>query len=297
MQKGFFHQHYHHVLAGVVGLAFWGALPGLGQAIPINCGDQVGPGGTYTLEADVTCVSPDPESPDPGFTLVGPVTLNMKGHTLTCGTGTRFGIVMSGQANVRNGTVVGCEEGVLVNGAQNVIKNLEVSESGAGIHLEAADDNELRNNTLQGNGLGFWLSDGSDRNLLHNNTATDHSDVGFYLDGGAQNQLKENISTNNRSGFGVTAQTGTQLIKNTAVGNVDNGFSVSESTDTTLQKNAATGNGLNGIFVLEEATHNFFIKNTAVGNSAIDLVDENPDCDDNLWKANTFGSKSQACIQ
>lgn len=76
-------QRCHQTILGLVGLAFLGATPGFVQATPINCGDTLGPGGTLTLETDLTCTSPNPdEDPTTALTLVGPVTLNLKGHTL-----------------------------------------------------------------------------------------------------------------------------------------------------------------------------------------------------------------------
>jgi hypothetical protein len=37
--------------------------------------------------------------------------------------------------------------------------------------------------------------------------------------------------------------------------------------------------------------------NTSVGNGGLDMVDENPDCDDNDWKGNRFETSKQACIR
>jgi parallel beta-helix repeat protein len=73
-----------------------------------------------------------------------------------------------------------------------------------------------------------------------------------------------------------------------------------------VQTNTANTNGV-GIVVLEGATGNTLTKNTALGNTGLDLADGNANCDSNTWAQNTFvtdqvaglpdGGPGTGCIQ
>jgi parallel beta-helix repeat protein len=67
------------------------------------------------------------------------------------------------------------------------------------------------------------------------------------------------------------------------------------SSDNHLDNNQAINNA-GGIYLLSGATNFHVNGNTALGNSANDLEDDNPNCDDNKWNGNRFLTASQSCI-
>jgi len=98
------------VLAAAVGL--FGGLLGAGPAWAVSCGDTIGPGGTVVLTGNL-----EPCATDPAVTVVGPVTFNLAGFTISCEITATDGIVVEGfRANVQNGTVRGCLAGVRLAG-------------------------------------------------------------------------------------------------------------------------------------------------------------------------------------
>jgi hypothetical protein len=67
------------------------------------------------------------------------------------------------------------------------------------------------------------------------------------------------------------------------------------SAGNDVRGNVVTGTGTFGIVVDSLATGNTIIGNFAHG-SGTDLVDNNVNCDSNVWRGNDFGSANQTCI-
>ena len=79
------------------------------KAHAVQCGDVITT--STSLTGDLNCVT------DPALTVEGPGKLNLREFTVSCTDSANSGIVMTGtRATVQNGTVTGCEEGVLVAG-------------------------------------------------------------------------------------------------------------------------------------------------------------------------------------
>jgi hypothetical protein len=51
-----------------------------------------------------------------------------------------------------------------------------------------------------------------------------------------------------------------------------------------------------GILIREGSTDNRILRNEANGGTDFDLIDENPNCDRNLWRSNIFRTSNQVCI-
>jgi hypothetical protein len=71
-----------------------------------------------------------------------------------------------------------------------------------------------------------------------------------------------------------------------------------ESSDNSVRGNLDTSNGF-GVFGIDvdTGTGNTIIGNSAHGNSGFDLVDNNANCDSNVWRGNDFGTAFPAsCI-
>src|SRR5262245_54399775 len=74
------------------------------SAEAVNCGDKLGPGGSFTLTADL-----GPCATSVALTVQGPVTVDLGGHAVSGSTGI---LIIGSQAQVRNGFVTGCNIGV-----------------------------------------------------------------------------------------------------------------------------------------------------------------------------------------
>ncbi len=72
------------------------------------------------------------------------------------------------------------------------------------------------------------------------------------------------------------------------------GIFLSNSDNNRLEGNIVTGNNA-GIFTNVLSQDNRIEGNTVTGN-ALDMKDDNANCDNNKWQGNTFNTSSQACI-
>jgi parallel beta-helix repeat protein len=206
------------------------------QASPIGCGAILGPGGNFVLDSDV---GPCGE-PGPALTLIS-ATLDLAGHTVSCSTLSIYGIEVEGKkSRVRNGTVSGCGNGVV---------------------LRDQGSHEVREVTATGNTAGFNV--GSSRNKLTNNAASGNEFVGFAV-GGEHNQLTGNTASGNEFGFLFQGATNGLLSSNTAMDN-SSGFEMFLSSANLLTSNTASDNKSSG-FEGDLNTNNRWASNTASGN-------------------------------
>jgi parallel beta-helix repeat protein len=248
-------------------------------AAKIECGSQLGPGGTFVLNRDLTCPPNPNDDYEPALSVIGGAKLNLNGHTVSCGgggasRGRQFGIEVF-NSTLRNGTVAGCGEAVRT--FASVVKRVTVSTNGVGIYMQGGDDNLIRGNTAIQNVVGFLLEDGAERNTLINNTATEN-DYGFNSDSGADNVFIGNTATNNgRAGFALSGKrlrlTGNnshrngagfsfsilsagqvEIVGNVAKGNLTHGFSFEQlgyrdDVRMVLRDNVARRNGGDGFVI------------------------------------------------
>src|SRR5262245_18220927 len=102
------------------------------QAVHIGCGAVLGPGGTFVLDSVVGPCG----GPGPALTLIS-ATLDLAGHTVSCSAPSNYGIDVEGKkSKVRNGTVSGCANGVV---------------------LLDQGSHEVRGVTASGNSTGFTI--------------------------------------------------------------------------------------------------------------------------------------------
>jgi parallel beta-helix repeat protein len=121
-----------------------------------------------------------------------------------------------------------------------------------------------------------------------------HTNNGFFL-GSNDNRLTHNTSRSNTFvGISVGSQRN-RLTENTAASNGVLGFQIA-GDDNAIQDNLAANNATTGIEVVEGATGNRLMGNVGASNSAFDLADDNPNCDQNRWRGNT-GTRNQTCIR
>lgn len=197
------------------------AMAGIGllspaQAAPLEgvaCGATL-EDGEFMMTRDLSC------SQDPALIVVGPATLDMKGHTLECDGGL-FGILVSGTgAIVSNGRITSCgDNGVHVcSGVLDAFNNCPPLPPGDGSH-------RISGLTIISDGVvgDDGMDVDSNNNQIVNNTFTGWPDKGILIDEFTQgNQVILNYMTGNDIGI------------ETDVG----------ATDNIIHGNSATGNGL-----------------------------------------------------
>jgi hypothetical protein len=81
---------------------------------------------------------------------------------------------------------------------------------------------------------------------------------------------------------------------NTAVGNLD-GFHNDDVSGNRFLRNLAVGNqsGIHNSL----GTKATFRRNLALENDETDLIDSRPNCDDNVWDANTYAVVNKPCVE
>lgn len=295
--------------------------------IAIGCGDQLGPGGSFLLSTDIDC------DVDPAITIVGPVKVDLGGHTITCltiGTGVR---VEGRKARVRNGTVTRCETGISVAGnhhrlrrlaaTENVDKGFEANDGHGnrfvkivatgngdeGIRLERTRNNSCIQCTASRNGSHGMRISGEDakNNRFVHCVAENNAEEGIRLEGTGNHVIDCEASGNLDEGIRARSGSGHVLMHNFVSdnGNIpppgdldfNPGIAI-QIQDTLLVKNTTTENLFDGIAVDLGAMNNILIRNRAADNASagvlpgffFDLRDVNPDCDDNVWRNNSFES-------
>jgi YVTN family beta-propeller protein/parallel beta-helix repeat protein len=220
------------------------------------------------------------------------VKLNLNGHTITGPSGavdnTQAGILVVGQTKVE------------IDGP-GLITNF-----GRGVDFEGVDFSDVIGVTATGNFFGFSvnrdfatpnLTNLSEKNSFSDNTATGNNQHGFSVNGGSNNNFLNNVaSSNGFEGILLADGTGNQLKGNTTNGNGEIGIEADgASTGHSIRGNTANGN-LAGIVLFNGSTGNTVKGNTTLNNLALDLFDENANCDSNIWTNNVFNIANQACI-
>ena len=280
--------------------------------VEVKCGQTLGPGGHFKLANNLKCpcdtVTLDENlNVKPALTIMGPITLDMNGKIIACvpcaadqcGDEILYSIIglhMKGErAKVSNGTIIRCNVGIVVGEdveppeeGHHKIQNVRVLASQEVLNL---DDGECDN--FKGDGIVFESTHNSaDRNELWGNQNDGIDPKAGY------NLIKGNSSIGNGGrGYNIDFDHN-WVIGNQAWANANDGIEVDNGVGTKVIGNTTIGNGRSGIEVRDEA-QNISVKfNKAILNGRDDLEDDNPDCDDNTWKRNTFITNSDpSCIQ
>jgi parallel beta-helix repeat protein len=242
-----------------------------GASAQLACGDTVAKGQTVTLTADLgPC---EGSSSDSAVIIEG--VLDLGGHTVFCADTSGDGVVPDGlylrgsKAQVRNGTVSGCDDNVWVGG--NGKHTVE------GITSTAAVED------------GFYVASTTAKNRITGNTIVSNGDDGVECRG-TKNKIENNTANNNaEDGIDLPEAVKNKVTGNTTTGNLDDGIDVG-GTKNKILANTSTANGQYGIVATDRK--NKVIGNTATGNIVADIVGE---CA-NKFKNNTFGTGS-SCVK
>jgi parallel beta-helix repeat protein len=213
--------------------------------------------------------------------------------------------------------------------AQDNIGN-RTTDYGDGIALFSSSNNTIMGNVVRHNGLydGIGLVGNSDNNLIDSNAVQDNNvqstptlvdDMGIRVEGpgaGGNTVRNNSVTGNGLDGiivFPFAGNTGNTVQRNVTRGNGfhdkahrrGNGIVVGAAStlieNNISESNAASGirvNGQNNTIRFNRATNNALSVNQgtiAVG-GAFDLQDTQPNCDNNVWQSNTYGTRNVPCI-
>jgi parallel beta-helix repeat protein len=208
------------------------------------------------MTTDLTCGSTF------ALLVVGPVTLDMKGHSITCSGSLMVGLALGGSnATIKDGVVTNCTDGVILGGSghhdvQSLVVTTDepfsdVGDKGGIAFLVASDQNKLNQNVA--------------RNTTSQVATLIQNGIGYKVEGN-KNQLQSNAAANSNSGFLVLGS-GNKLSRNTT-GDCLGGFGVSGSSNH-LSANVAARSSATG-FELKGGSNN----NVLSGNTSFATVDD-----------------------
>ena len=217
---------------------------------------MLGPGGVFVLDRDLMCPANDPNPTDdtPETTpalVVKRATLDLNGHTVTCGQ--RTVCIKINGATLINGTESGglSHVGVRV-GSNSLVRHVTLSHSVYALWIQG-DKNIIFENTAIGSiQTGFEIR--GSYNTLADNRASQNGN-GFEAYGfeanrvgalGKGNVLIGNVADENVVGLRIVLQDGTQVIGNKARANRLQGFSIGSTRNVDFISNVAKRNGSRG---------------------------------------------------
>lgn len=228
------------------------AMAGLGllspaQAAPpdggVACGDIL-EDGEFMMTKDLSCSVDDVE--DPALTVVGPATLDMKGHTLECvgdPPGDTGILVLGERAVVSNGTITSCAD----NGVHVCSGAVCINQDFGGVPGDG--DHRISGLTITDSGDDGMDVD-SNNNQIINNTVTGSPDKGILIDADTQgNQVILNYLTDNNIGIETdVGATNNILHANSATGNdlvdlLDDGLCDNDWSDNIFGTRGPPGTG------------------------------------------------------
>jgi len=284
----------------------------------IECGDTLGPG-AHDMDADLSCNFP---AGTPSLVLMGDAILNMHDHTLTCLADPTVGpsgdgIWLEGAHNeVTTGNIEGCGVAVELRGqgghvvhflnvsgdggfliyilSDNSIVHDVVASLGDGAFVVVGDWNAIiQSQTLSAQGNGFWIQG-------NHNLFADISAIGAVCSpvtiSGAHNHFEDSDAQGGSlcPTFEI-AGPGNILERTLVLRGAQDGLVV-RSDGNQIRASFSDGNAGSGIIVRNGFTGNEITGSEALDNGGFDLVDENPNCDHNIWSANQFRTANASCI-
>jgi parallel beta-helix repeat protein len=140
-----------------------------------------------------------------------------------------------------------------------------------GLYFLDVDFSKVIQVTATRNTVGFVVIH-STNNVFQGNVATQNHFFGISMTGSGENTIVNNLVMNNEVGIDLIFANLNKIYANTATSNTSRGISL-----------RGTQNEIGG--------------NTALSNAVEDMFDSAPNCDDNRWRGNRFGTANQSCIQ
>ena len=304
------------------------------EPIKVECGQKIGPGGHYKLDADLDCSTTAFESVNEAvLTIEGPVTLDLRGHSIIGNSGVDGIFVDGDKAKIRRGTVTGCRDGVVIDGfGHHKIFKIKAVENKDDGFVISSDDNRLTLNKAIDNGDTGFVFEGN-KNWFVKNRAENNDDEGFYGyktgdqnkiylnraigngdDGiqvvGAENRVVYNVAKENATvGFNIDGDLN-YVYRNRSRNNTENGIEI-DGNENKIYKNRVKQNGLNGISIPLKTRPKY--ENDVNRDNVIrwNVVKENAEKDmfeyvesdsdgcyrNNIWQKNRFDTSNADCIE
>ena len=234
-----------------------------------------------------------------GLTLVGPASLDLNGHSITCGdcspvvlvTGRRarlhsgrlspdmqrFTLVLSGEGkHYVHDIETGRSEGIAIVSPMNTISGNRIRGRTSAVDI-LSEKNQIYNNDIVADINPIWVA--FPKNQIHRNRILTIQGSGITVYGlGSNTRIKNNTITT-ESGLDQSREAGIEF-----------------STDNNHISHNDVSAYEEGIVAREGAERNQIIANESTDNDGFDLVDENFNCDRNHWIRNTFDTANQECI-
>ena len=229
---------------------------------------------------------------------------------------TSVGILLDGAgARLRNGAVTGCEVAVWLGGqGGHRVREVTASASNQGVFVESDDNLLASSHVLRGLDDAAVQVDGSS-NRLRDNDVAGSADQGFEINGN-DNRVVGNRIAGVVEGVQLMGE-GNTVRRNQIIGAAERGVEVRAGAHRIVDNLIADG-ALDGIALLDAGNGNRVSGNTILGHgdqglfvgtldnrllrnrvllNGVDLQDNMPDCDDNLWQDNVFEtSVSDDCV-
>jgi parallel beta-helix repeat protein len=230
-------------LSGLLAVASLALLAPDARAAEVSCGQVIAT--STTVDNSLS------ECPGDGLVIgASAITLDLNGQTID-GVGLGVGVRNDGfdDVTVRNGTVREFDYGaVLSPGAhRNLVTGvLLVQHEWAGVYLDDADDNQVRDNWVADfSDVGIRLTNGSSSNVVRGNAVTGGNGEGVVIDAESNlNRLEANeISGSSNAGVRADSSHHNTLVANRVSGSADAAILLSGATGSVVRSNTLTLSG------------------------------------------------------
>ena len=256
-----------------------------------SCGCTITKPGFYKVTADLLssqgltkmngCI--DIKASKVILTAGKPVTsFNFQGFNITGpggGTPSGIGIHILKHSNgdfveLADGFVQGWDVGILVEGNNNIVEDFgaagfssEVPNGTAGVEINGGSNNNINDFTVDHNiNYGVWLRAASNNQINCSNTQH-NGNIGVYVGCSANGPINAACAP------AVPPSNNNRIFDHSSSDNTNRGVVIDLGN---------TGNIVTDVFT--------------GGNGSIDMLDENPSCDNNLWFFDRFGTAMPGCI-
>jgi Right handed beta helix region len=288
-----------------------------GPVLAVECGDVITR--HARLDRDLICATDGP-----ALTIRGG-SLDLDGFTVVCDQAEgqeSVGILIEGRgARLRDGAVTGCFLAVQVAGeGGHTVRDLTAGAFDRGVLIESNGNRLLDSQILRAFEDAAVQVDGS-KNLLRGNTVAGANDQGFEING-SDNRIIDNRIGAVAEGVQLEGERN-HVLRNQIIGTAERGVDVrggleEEPSGGHVIADNLIADGVDGIALLDNSQGNQIHRNTIYGHSdqgifvgtfdntiernqvllnRVDLQDNTPECDDNLWRNNTFKtSDSDDCV-
>lgn len=194
--------------------------------------------------------------------------------------------IQTDQAVIENMTFIDqrtpTDETVYINGRNNELKDLTIQTNGVGIQLYEAQNNTLENINITGNqavtfaerGNGIDLWDSNNNTIQYSNISNVQD--GIYLEKSEENAIFNNEVTNSRYGYHLMFTTGTNIQHNYSYFNVS-GMMIMGTEGTNVENNHLQYNqkSIQSIGLLLFDVKKAYVAHNTITNNKIGLFVEN----------------------